>query len=100
MIVTWPEAEADQSARIGNGLRLPAVIGLIAAHRVFTRLVPGSRRRSVQIMLANQGQLNFLGAIGINFLLPARTALSLAQRGLPRLALARWGRRLAMRSAR
>src|SRR5579862_1043991 len=100
MVVAWPEAKADQSTGIGDGLRLPSMIGLITAHGVFARLVPGSGRRSAQVMFANQSQLNFFSAIRIDLLLSARLALSPSQTGLPSLALMRCCRRFAVRPGR
>ena len=69
--MVWTEAQADQGARIGNGFRLPAVVGLIAAQGVFAGLIPGSSGLSRHIVFADQSFLNFLCAIGINFLLAA-----------------------------
>ena len=42
MIVTGAQAQTDERARIGNGFRLPAMIGLVAAHGIFTLLIPGA----------------------------------------------------------
>jgi hypothetical protein len=53
MIVAGAEPQADERARIGNFLRLPAMVGLVAPHGVFARLVPDSGRLSAQVMLAN-----------------------------------------------
>jgi len=81
MVMARTEAEADQRARVGHRLRLPAVISLIAAHGIFAGLIPGSRGASSQIVFADQGFLNGLSAFGINFLLAARgfpSALGLA----------------------
>jgi hypothetical protein len=71
MVVAWSQAKADQSARIRNGFRLPAVIGLIAPHRGFAGVVPGSGRFAGQVMLAYQRFLNFLCALVIDLLLAA-----------------------------
>ena len=72
MIMARSQPETDQSARIRHRLRLPSVIGLIAPHRIFAGLVPGSSRRATQIMFADQSFLNRLCPLGIDFLLPAR----------------------------
>ncbi len=40
MVVARPQAQADQRARIGHFLRLPAVVSLIPPHRFFTGLIP------------------------------------------------------------
>jgi hypothetical protein len=45
------------------------VIGLVAAHGVFTGLVPGSDSLAAQVVLANQSFLNFLRPLGIDLLL-------------------------------
>ncbi len=60
MVVARPQPQADQSARIGHGFRLPAMVSLIAAHSIFAGLVPGSGRFAAQIMLADQRFLNRL----------------------------------------
>lgn len=90
MIMARSQSQADQSSRIGNGLRLPAMVRLIAAHGGFTRFVPGSRRFSAQVMLANQGFLNFLRPLGIDFLLTPRHLLALAGCRLPALTVVRY----------
>jgi len=69
------ESEADQSTRVGHRLRLPAMIRLIAAHRVFTGLIPASGRRGAKVVLPDQSCLNSLGAFGINFLLTSHSFL-------------------------
>jgi hypothetical protein len=70
MILARTQAQADERARIGNGLALPSVIGLVAPHRIFAGLVPGSGGIAAQIMFADQRFLNRLCAYGINLLLP------------------------------
>jgi len=77
VIMAWPQTQADQCARIGDRLRLPAVIGLIVAHGVFAGLVPGSGRLAAQVMFANQRFLNLLRPLRINLLLAPRSRLSL-----------------------
>lgn len=76
MIVAGTEAKADQGPRVRDFFRLPSVIGLIAAHRVFAGLIPGSRRLTSHIVFADQGFLNGLRSLGINFLLAARFFLA------------------------
>ena len=78
MVVAWPQPQADQSARIGHRFRLPAVVGLIAAHGIFAGLVPGSGRFAAQVMFANQRFLNLLRPLGIDLLLAARNRFSFA----------------------
>ncbi len=78
VIVARSESEADQSARIRHFFRLPSVIGLVTAHRLFAFLIPESGRLAVHVMFANQGFLNGLGARGIDLLLAFRV---LALRG-------------------
>ena len=53
MILAWPETEADQRARIRDGLALPSVIGLILSHGVFAGLVPRPTGLAGQIVLAD-----------------------------------------------
>src|ERR1700739_278617 len=81
MILAWAQAQADQSARIGNGFALPSVIGLVAPHRVFAGLVPSPGGIASQIVLADQCFPTRLCACGINLLLPPQA------RGLPARAL-------------
>lgn len=94
MVVAGTEAEADQRTRIGHCLRLPAMVGLIAAHRRFTRLIPGSHRTAAQIVFPHQSLLDLLRPLGIDFLLSACDRLAFAA---PRSNLFR---RLAIRRAR
>jgi hypothetical protein len=75
MIVARPQSKIDQRPRIRHRLRLPAVIGLIAPQRVFASLVPGPRRFTRQVMLSNERLLDFLCALGIDFLLSPRRSL-------------------------
>jgi hypothetical protein len=60
------------------------MIRLIAAHRVFTGLIPGSGRRGAKVVLSDQSCLNGLRAFGINFLL---TSHSFSSSRLPVLSL-------------
>jgi len=70
MFLAWAQPKTDQGARIGNGLALPAMVRLIFAHGIFAGLVPASGGLAfIEIVLADQRLLNFLGAIGINLLL-------------------------------
>lgn len=75
MIVARPQTETNQRAGIRNTLRLPAMIGLIAAQRVFTCLIPLSRRLSRQVVLSNKRFLNLPRPLRINFLLAPRQRL-------------------------
>ena len=76
MVLARPQAQFDQSARVRHGLALPSVIGLVAAHGVFARLVPGAGRFSVQVVFADQRFLDGLRSLGVNFLLAAADASS------------------------
>jgi len=71
MVGAEPEAELNQSTRIGGGLGLPSLVGLIALHGSLGGRIPFSGRLSVEVVLADQGLLNFAGALGINHLLAA-----------------------------
>lgn len=71
MIVARTQPEADQSARIGHGFRLPAVIGLVAPHGVFAGLIPIAGCVGAKVVLADQRFLNCLRTLGINLLLAA-----------------------------
>ena len=70
MIFARTQSQLDQSARVGNGLVLPAVVRLELAQRVFGGRVPFSGRLAAQVMLLDERFLNLLGALGINLLLP------------------------------
>jgi hypothetical protein len=103
MIVARPQPKGDQRARIGNRLRLPAVIGLIAPHGLFTGLIPGSGCFAAQVVLADQRFLDLVSPLGINFLLSSRGRLPLAvfPRGsVLRLAVVCRGVRFYRRSRR
>ena len=84
VILAWPQAQTDQSARVGNLLGLPAVVALITAHGVFAGLVPGAGRFSREVMLADQRFLNGAGSIRVNFLLTAHPRGLLPARGVMR----------------
>jgi hypothetical protein len=81
VVVARPQSQADQSARVGYSLRLPAVVGLIASHGIFAGLIPRAGRFPGHVMLAYQRFLDGLRPLGIDFLL--------ASRGLPFAAPAR-----------
>jgi len=70
MVSARPKAKTDESARIGNGLALPAVVRLILAHGFFAGLVPAATSLIIaQVVLANQSLLNLLSSTRINLLL-------------------------------
>ena len=71
MILARTQAQADQSARIGDGFALPALIGLVAAHGFFAGLVPGASGFAAEVVLADQGFLNGPSSLGVYFLLAA-----------------------------
>ena len=75
MVVARAQTQADQRAGVRHSLRLPAVIGLVAAHGVFAGLVPGLASLAAQVVLANQRFLNFLRAFGIDLLLTSSCPL-------------------------
>lgn len=53
VIFARSQAKADQGTRIGNGLTLPSVIGLIPSHRILAGLIPGSHRLALEVVFAN-----------------------------------------------
>ena len=73
MILTRAETKLDQSPRVGYRLALPSLIRLVAAHGLFTGLVPCAGGFSAQVVLADQGFLNGLSSLGVDFLLASRT---------------------------
>ncbi len=78
MIMARSQPQAYQRARVGYGLRLPAMIGLIAPHRFFTGLIPLTGRFPTQVVLADQRLLDGLRPLGVNFLLAPRGRLPFA----------------------
>lgn len=78
MIVVRPQPQADQGARIGHRLRLPAVIGLISPHRLFAGLIPFTGGFAGQVVLANQRFLDRLRPLPIDLLLSPCGRLFLA----------------------
>ena len=76
------QAQFDQGARVGNGLVLPAIVGLVAAQGFFGRGVPLAARRTTQVVLLDQRLLDLEGAVAVDFLLTAAIALP----GFPALA--------------
>src|ERR1017187_5354383 len=54
-------------------LARPSLVGLVAAHSLFAGLVPCARSFPAEVMFADQGFLNGLGSLGIDFLLAAGT---------------------------
>jgi hypothetical protein len=74
MHVIRTQAEADEGARIGNTLALPALVSLIAAQGRLCGVIPFAGRRAVHIMLTNQRGLDLAGALAVNGHLPTRLA--------------------------
>lgn len=72
MVLARSQAQLDQCPRVGYRLALPAVIRLVAAHGLFAGLVPGARRFSGHVVLADQRFLDCLCPLGVDFLLAAR----------------------------
>lgn len=71
MILAGAQSQLDERSRVGHGLALPAVVRLVAAHGFFAGLVPGAGSFSAEVVLADQGFLNGLGSLGVDFLLAA-----------------------------
>lgn len=72
MIVVRSETQADEGAGIWHGFRLPTMVGLITAHRVFAGLIPGSFSFRTQVMFPDQRLLDLLRTLRIDLLLAAR----------------------------
>ncbi len=88
MVMGWPQPQADQSARVRDGLRLPAVIGLIAPHGLFTGLIPPASRFAAQVVLPYQRFLDGLRPLRVNLLLTPRCLpLALARSRVLRFAV-------------
>ncbi len=73
MVLARPQTQLDQRPRVGYCLALPSLVGLVAAHSLFAGLVPCARSFPAEVMFADQGFLNGLGSLGIDFLLAAGT---------------------------
>jgi hypothetical protein len=71
MVFAGSQPEFDESAGVGNRLALPAMIGLVAAHRLFAGLGPRARGLSAHVVFADECFLNRLRSLGVDFLLPA-----------------------------
>ncbi len=71
VVVAGAEAEFDQGAGIGSCFRLPALGSLVALHGGLRGAIPGTGGFAIEIVLSNQGFLNFAGARRINYLLAA-----------------------------
>jgi len=68
--LVWTQTQLDQRARIGQGLRLPAIGFLVLRQRVFGRLVPLAGWLTRKVVLVDQRLLNLAGAPGIDTVLP------------------------------
>ncbi len=71
VLVVGTEAQLDQRPRVGDLFALPSMFGLVALHGLLRRVIPGGGWFPAQVVFANQGFLDFLGTLGIDFLLPA-----------------------------
>ena len=91
VILARSQAQLDQRARVGNGLALPAVVRLIAAHGLFAGLVPRAGGFSAHVVLADQRFLNCLRPLGVDFLLAARLRRLLLRGMLSRCSVRRTG---------
>jgi len=98
MIVTRSQTQADEGAGVRHRFRLPSMVGLVMPHGIFARLIPCSRRRAGQVMLADQRLLDLLRALRIDLLLSPRPrpAFSISQRA-PLLPFVMAGLRGSMR---
>jgi hypothetical protein len=74
--MAWTQTQLDQGAGIRNCLVLPAVVGLVAAQRIFGRRVPFAARLATQVVLLNQRLLDLYGAITVDLLLSAVSGLA------------------------
>ena len=72
------QPHANQRARVWNALALPALIGLVATHRLLGGVVPFPGGLATHVVLMNQRHLDLPGTLAVNGLLPARLARLLA----------------------
>jgi len=70
--VVGAEAEGLDGAGVGHELGLPAVIGLILLHGGFGGRVPMTVGIFAEIVLADEGGLDFGDALGLNCLLAVK----------------------------
>ena len=73
MLLIRTETQFDQSARVGRGFRLPAVVRLIFLHGGLGCRIPGAGWFAAHIVLANKCFLDLVGTRGIDLLLSAFT---------------------------
>jgi hypothetical protein len=76
MIFTGSQSQLDQRAGIRDRLVLPSIVLLVAAHGLFARLIPLAARFALEIVLTDEGFLDGLSALGIDFLLSANFLLA------------------------
>ena len=73
MILAWPQAQTDERTRVRYRFGLPAMVGLVTPHGIFTGLVPCTRGFAAEVVFANQGFLNGSRPLGVDLLLSAQT---------------------------
>ena len=71
MLVIRAQSELDERASVRGGFGLPIIVRLIALHRLLSLVIPHAGRLPRQVVLTDQGLLNFQGALRIDFLLAA-----------------------------
>lgn len=67
-----PEAQFDQRARVGNLLRLPAIVGLELLHGRLAARVPRAGGLAIEVVRLDQRRLDLTGPRWVDLLLPTR----------------------------
>ncbi len=69
MIVIRAQSQLDERASVRRGFGLPIIVRLITLHGLLSLVIPHAGGLPRQVVLADQGLLNFQGALWIDFLL-------------------------------
>ena len=69
MLVIRAQSQLDERSSVRRGFGLPIIIRLITLHRLLSLVIPHAGRLTRQVVLADQGLLDFQGALRIDFLL-------------------------------
>ncbi len=76
ILLAGTKAQLNEGSGVGKDLRLPVVIALKASEGVARCLIPLTTSFAVEVMLADQGLLDFNGAVAVDRLLAAELGLA------------------------
>src|SRR5580658_3234694 len=74
MLVIRAQSQLDECASVRRGFGLPIIVRLITLHGLLSLVIPHAGRLTRQVVLTDQGLLNFQGALRIDFLLSVSTS--------------------------